>query len=120
MKGAFAALLLCFAGASYASAADDPAAVARSYYGAYNEKDGKTMCRLVTTELNQWFAHMPGFRQNLGCAKIAAAFIGHGEESDTPLFRRLKIVSVSQTVDGDDAQVTIRGAVMLLFYGRAH
>jgi hypothetical protein len=111
VKAGLAALALCAIAASCAlasPAADDPAGVARSYYAAYNKKDGKTMCRLFTTELNQWFTHMPGFRQDLGCAKIASAFIGYGEESDTPLFRRLKILSVAQKVDGDDAQITIR------------
>jgi hypothetical protein len=111
VKAGLAALALCAIAASCAlasPAADDPAVVARSYYAAYNKKDGKTMCRLFTTELNQWFMHLPGLRQNLGCAKTASAFIGYGEESDTPLFRRLKILSVAQKVDGDEAQVTIR------------
>jgi hypothetical protein len=90
------------------AAAGDPASVARSYYGAYNTKDGRTMCRLFTSELKRWFAHMPGMRQNQTCSKIATAFIGYGEESDTPLFRHVKILSIAQRIDGDTAQVTVR------------
>jgi len=66
------------------------------------------MCRLFTSELNHWFTHMPGMRPNLTCSKVAPAFIGYGEESDTPLFRHLKILSIAQRIDGDSAQVTVK------------
>jgi hypothetical protein len=99
VKVGVAAVILCIAAVSAAlpgrAAAGDPAAVARAYYGAYNTKDGRTMCRVFTSELNHWFTHMPGIRQNLTCAKVAPAFIGYGEESDTPLFRHLKILSIA-------------------------
>jgi hypothetical protein len=112
VKAAVAVLALCVVAAGVAisgrAATGDPAAVARTYYGAYNTKDGKTMCRLFTPELSRWFTHLPGLRANLSCARAAAAFIGYGEESDTPLFRRLRILSVTQTVGGDEARVTIK------------
>ena len=112
MKAGVTALILCIAAVSVAmtgrAAGGNPAAVARSYYGAYNTKDGRTMCRLFTSELNHWFTHMPGMRQNLSCPKVATAFIGYGEESDTPLFRHVKILSIAQHVDGDSAQVTVK------------
>jgi hypothetical protein len=112
VKAAVAAVILCTAAVSVATAGraagGDPAAAARSYYRAYNTKDGRTMCRLFTSELNHWFAHMPGVRPNLGCAKIATAFIGYGEESDTPLFTHVKVLSVAQRVDGDSARVTVK------------
>lgn len=112
MKAGVAALALCAVAACVAvsgrAAAGDPGAIARTYYGAYNTKDGKTMCRLFTPELSNWFAHLPGLRANLGCARAAAAFIGYGEESDTPLFHRLRILSVTQAVDGDEARVTVK------------
>jgi hypothetical protein len=48
------------------------------------------MCRLFTPELSRWFTHLPGPRTNPSCARAAAGFIGYGEESDSPLFRRLR------------------------------
>jgi hypothetical protein len=52
VKAGVAAVILCTAVVSVAmtgrEAAGDPAAVARSYYEAYNSKDGRTMCRLFT------------------------------------------------------------------------
>ena len=112
MKVGLAAVILCIAAVSVAmtgrAAAGEPAAVARSYYAAYNTKDGRTMCRLFTSDLNRWFTHMRGMRQNLTCPKIATAFIGYGEESDTPLFRHVKILAISQRIDGDSAQVTVK------------
>ena len=112
MKAGVAALAACIAAACVAmtgrAAGGDAASVARAYYGAYNTKDGKAMCRLFTPELSHWFTHLPGLRPNLSCPRIAAGFIGYGEESDTPLFRRLNILSVAQKVDGDTAQVTVK------------
>ena len=100
-----AAVCACVTGRA---AGGDPAAVARTYYGTYNTKNGKMMCRLFASELNQWFTHMPGMRRGLSCPQIATAFIGYGEESDTPLFRHVKILSVAQQVDGDNAQVKVK------------
>jgi hypothetical protein len=112
VKAGVATLILCLAAVCAAmtgrAAAGDPASVGRSYYGAYNAKDGKTMCRLFTPELSRWFTHLPGLRQNTTCPKIAAGLSGYGEESDTPLFRHVKILAVSQRIDGDTAQVTVK------------
>jgi hypothetical protein len=113
VKAGVAAIIVCTAAASAAltgrsAASPDPSAVARSYYRAYNTKDGRTMCRLFTSELNHWFTHMPGMRRNLSCPKVATAFIGYGEESDTPLFRHVKILSITQHVDGDSAHVRVK------------
>lgn len=112
MKASVALLILCTAAACVAmtgrAAAGDPSAVARSYYGAYNTKDGRTMCRLFTSDLSRWFTRLPGLRQHLPCSKVATAFIGYGEESDTPLFRRVKILAASQRIDDDSAQVTVK------------
>jgi hypothetical protein len=112
VKAGVTVLILCTAAACVAmtgrAAVGAPSAVARSYYAAYNTKDGRTMCRLFTAELNRWFTHMPGMRQNLPCSKIATAFIGYGEESDTPLFSHVKILAISQRIDDDSAQVTVK------------
>jgi hypothetical protein len=81
--------------------------VARTYVNAYNRHDGKAMCDQFTTELRDWFARLPGLR-NPSCAKNAAAWIGYGEESDTPIFRRLVILSAMPSVSGEDARVTVR------------
>jgi hypothetical protein len=66
------------------------------------------MCRLFTPELSRWFTHLPGPRTNPSCARAAAGFIGYGEESDSPLFRRLSILAVAQAVNSDQARVTIK------------
>jgi hypothetical protein len=84
------------------------AKVARTYVQAYNRRDGKTMCSHFSSELRDWFVHLPGLRGNPSCAKIAAGRIGYGEESDTPTFQRLTILSATPTVTGEQAQVTIR------------
>ena len=85
----------------------DAATVARTYVNAYNRRDGKTMCELFAPELRDWFARLPGLRSS-SCARNAAAFIGYGEESDTPLFQRLKILSATASVTGELAHVTVR------------
>jgi hypothetical protein len=104
-------LLAAFVAASGACAdAGTPAGavgVARTYVNAYNRRDGKTMCNQFAPELRDWFAHLPGLRTS-SCARNAAAFIGYGEESDTPLFQRLRILSATSSVTGELAHVTVR------------
>jgi hypothetical protein len=75
---------------------------------AYNRRDGKTMCDQFSSELRDWFVRLPGLRGNPGCARSVAARIGYGEESDTPTFRRLSILSATATVSGEQARVTVR------------
>jgi hypothetical protein len=86
----------------------DAARVARTYVNAYNRRDGKTMCEQFSSELRDWFVHLPGLRGNPGCAQNAAARIGYGEESDTPIFQRLTILSATPSVSGEQARVTVR------------
>lgn len=95
-------------GTSEPSTAADAAKVARTYVQAYNKRDGKTMCSQFSSELRNWFVHLPGLRGSPSCAKVAAGRIGYGEESDTPIFQRLTILSATPTVAGEQAQVTIR------------
>jgi hypothetical protein len=86
----------------------DAAKVARTYMNAYNRRDGRTMCAQFSSELRDWFARLPGLRGNPGCAKNASARIGYGEESDTPIFQRLTILSATPSVAGENARVTVR------------
>lgn len=94
------------------------ATVARTYVQAYNRRDGKTMCSQFSSELRDWFVHLPGLRSSPSCAKIAAGRIGYGEESDTPTFQRLTILSATPTVTGEQAQVTIRARYRFKKYPR--
>jgi hypothetical protein len=110
-----AALFFCLAGIEVASGGTsepgtpaEAAKVARTYVEAYNRRDGATMCRQLSPELRNWFLHLPGLRRGLGCAKTVAAMIGYGEESDTPTFQRLKVLSVTPQVTGEQARVTVR------------
>jgi hypothetical protein len=110
-----AALFICLAGIEGASgetgdsvAAAKAAAVARAYVESYNRRDGGAMCRQFSAELHDWFVQLPGLRPGLSCAKIAAGRIGYGEESDTPTFQRLKILSVVPSVNGEQARVTVK------------
>jgi hypothetical protein len=110
-----AALFICLigiegaiGGTSEPGTPADAAKVARTYVQAYNRRDGKTMCSQFSSELRDWFVHLPGLRPGLGCAKTVAARIGYGEESDTPIFQRLTILSATPTVSGEDARVTLR------------
>lgn len=110
-----AAFLICLGGIDAASGgtgeANTPAEaarVARTYVQAYNRRDGKTMCSQFSTELRDWFIRLPGLRGSPSCPKSAAARIGYGEESDTPIFQRLTILGAAPTVSGEEAQVTIR------------
>jgi len=111
---AVAALVVCLGagqaagGPSEAGTAADAAHVARTYVNAYNHHDGKTMCDQFTSELRAWFLRLPGLRRDAGCATRAAGLIGYGEESDTPTFERLTILSATPSVDGDRARVTVR------------
>jgi hypothetical protein len=86
----------------------DAAKVARTYVNAYNRRDGKTMCDQFSSELRDWFVRLPGLRGNPSCARRVAAGIGYGEESDTPTFQRLTILSATPSVSGDEARVTVR------------
>jgi hypothetical protein len=86
----------------------DAAKVARTYVNAYNRRDGKTMCDQFSSELRDWFVRLPGLRGNPSCAKNAASWIGYGEESDTPIFQRLTILSATPSVSGEQARVTVR------------
>src|SRR5437763_1651763 len=110
-----AALYMCLAGIQAACGGTsepgtpaDAAKVARTYVQAYNRRDGTTMCSQFTSELRDWFIHLPGLRGRPSCAKSAAGRIGYGEESDTPTFQRLTILSATPTVTGEEARVTIR------------
>jgi hypothetical protein len=91
-----------------AGSPEEAAAAARSYVNAYNRRDGAAMCRQFSPELRDWFVNLPGLRPGLGCPKIAAGRIGYGEESDTPIFQRLTILSAAPTVTGEQARVTVR------------
>ena len=102
------ALLACLVAVGSASGtAGDPTATAKAYVNAYNKHDGTTMCKLFSPELRGWFNKL-AFRPGMSCAKIATARIGYGEESDTPTFQRLTILSANAQVSGDTAQVTVR------------
>ena len=85
----------------------DASATAKAYVNAYNKRDGVAMCRLFSPELRTWFGKL-AFRPGMSCAKIAAARIGYGEESDTPTFQRLTILSATSQAADDKAQVTVR------------
>ena len=95
-------------GTSDAGTPAEAAQVARTYMNAYNRRDGRTMCNQFSPELRDWFVRLPGLRGNPGCARSAAAWIGYGEESDTPIFRRLTILSATPSVTGEQARVTVR------------
>jgi hypothetical protein len=110
-----AALFICLPGIEAAGGGTsdsgtpaDAVKVARTYVQAYNRRDGKTMCSQFSSELRDWFVHLPGLRGSPSCAKMAAGRIGYGEESDTPIFQRLTILSATPTVTGEQARVTIR------------
>jgi hypothetical protein len=110
-----AALVVCLAAIDVAGGETgesgtpaDAAKVARTYVNAYNRRDGKKMCSQFSSELRDWFVHLPGLRGSPSCPKIAAGRIGYGEESDTPIFQRLTILSATPTVIGQEARVTIR------------
>jgi hypothetical protein len=105
---AFASLGGLTAACGGAAAGSSPAETARSYVNAYNRHDGKAICAAAAGELRNWFEHMPGFKPGLGCAKVAAAMIGYGEESDTPTFQRLKVLSVRPHVTGETARVEVK------------
>ena len=94
----------------------DAAKVARTYVNAYNRRDGKTMCNQFAPELRDWFTHLPGLRGNPSCARNAAAFIGYGEESDTPIFQRLTILSATPSVSGEMARVRVRARYRFKHY----
>jgi len=64
------------------------------------------MCKVFTKELREWFERLE-FRADATCAQRAAGLIGYGEESDTPLFRRLEILSARPHVAGDQARVDV-------------
>jgi hypothetical protein len=109
--GALVGLILCGGGIPTASlartASASPASVARSYFAAYNRRDGKAMCAAFTAELRTWFEHLPVTR-HAACPERAAGRIGYGEESDTPIFRRLDVRSARAFVAGDTARVEMR------------
>jgi hypothetical protein len=101
-------LLACLVAAGGASGtAQDPSVTAKAYVNAYNKRDGATMCRLFSSELRNWFNKL-AFRPGMSCARIATARIGYGEESDTPTFQRLTILSAKAQVADGAAQVTVR------------
>jgi hypothetical protein len=109
---ASAALCLAFAAAA-AGCGGSPggsagaAEVARAYVEDYNRRDGDAMCAAFTDELRDWFERLPWFPRDASCAKIAPAAIGYGEESDTPTFERLEILSVRPHVSGRSARVEV-------------
>lgn len=105
VTAALLAFLVAAGGAS--GTAQDSSATARAYVNAYNKRDGATICRLFSPELRGWFNKL-AFRPGMSCAKIAAGRIGYGEESDTPTFQRLAILSTRSQVADDKAQVTVR------------
>ena len=110
-----AAFLICLGGIDAASGGTgesntpaEAARIARTYVQAYNRRDGQTMCSQFSSELRDWFIRLPGLRGSPSCAKSAAGRIGYGEESDTPTFQRLTVLSAVPTVTGEQAKVTIR------------
>jgi hypothetical protein len=110
-----AALVVCLAAIDVAggetgesTAPAEAAKVARTYVNAYTRRDGKTMCAQFSSELRDWFVNLPGLRGSPTCARSVAARIGYGEESDTPTFQRLTILSATPSVTGQDARVTIK------------
>jgi hypothetical protein len=84
------------------------AKAARSYVEDYNRRDGKALCAAFAGELRDWLEHVPGFRPGLSCPQIAAGAIGYGEESDTPTFRRLQVLSVRPHLTGSSARVEVK------------
>ena len=103
-----AALLVCLVAAGGASGTtQNPTAAAKAYVNAYNKHDGATMCRLFSPELRSWFNKL-AFRPGMSCAKIATARIGYGEESDTPTFQHLTILSAKVQVAAGAARVTVK------------
>jgi hypothetical protein len=87
------------------SGSPDPAATARSYVGAYDARDGRAICALFVPELRQWLTRAYGHRA--GCARLLRAFIGYGEESDTPTFEHLRIGRVAAAASGSTAVVRV-------------
>jgi hypothetical protein len=103
-----AAVIFLVAAGGASGTGEDAAATAKAYVNAYNKRDGATMCRQFSPELRSWFTHLPGMGKGFGCAQIASQRIGYGEESDTPTFDRLTILSAKAQVAGDEARVTVR------------
>jgi len=85
----------------------DAAKVARAYVEDYNRRDGEAMCAAFTGALRDWFERVAAFRPGLRCPRIVAGMIGYGEESDTPTFRRLEVLSVHPHVSGRSARVEV-------------
>jgi hypothetical protein len=83
--------------------------VARDYVEAYNRKDGEAMCAAFAPELRGWFERLTADgERELTCPEIAPGWIGYGEESYTPVFRRLEVLAVDPQVNGGTARVRVR------------
>lgn len=83
------------------------AKAARAYVQAYSRRNGHAICAGSTVELRHWFVHLPGLRPGLKCPRAATAYIGYGEEGDTPTFQRLEVLAVHPHVSAGGARVEV-------------
>jgi len=91
------------ANAARTETSDDATRAVRAYIEHYNGRDGAAICRAFTRELRDWFEHPVWTNERFRCAELVASGIGRGEESYSPLFQRLEILSLRSRPEGADA-----------------
>jgi hypothetical protein len=69
--------------------ADTPEQAIRTYLAAINAHDGKTLCELFTPSARATFRN-----QLVPCWQTVSGHIGYGEESSTPLFQRVELITI--------------------------
>jgi hypothetical protein len=88
-----------------------PASVVRTYFNAYNKRDGKTMCRNFTPDLRNWFEQRVArlfTGQKYPCRKAAVGMIGYVEDAGFPEFKSVKVLSTKTHIHGSTAVVDVR------------
>ena len=80
---------------------------ARSYVEAYDGRDGHAICDAFDPELRRRMDKTAS-RVRSDCARLISAYIGYGEESDTPLFQHVTVESLKANLHGNEADVGVR------------
>lgn len=103
-------LASCSGGTAATGSAYEAETAARSYIESYDARDGSAICDAFAAELKRSVEEAAG-TLHTDCPKLVAAYIGYGEESDTPQFRHVTVRSVGAQVTGDVAHVRVREAL---------
>ena len=89
--------------------ADTPEQGVRTYIGAVNARDGKTICELWTKDVQARFAD-----ERTPCWATATGLIGYGSESDSQIFQRTELVRVGTPFSRASHGVTFTGVEVTL------